>query len=356
MNAGQASADVYLFDEIGSDEGKISAAMVARALASLGPVTELHVYVNSPGGSVYQATGMYASFKNHPAKVFMHVTVAISAATHVVMAGDEIDMAENGVWMVHEPAQIFSGTVDELMSQVEQLKQIRDAVIGTYAARTKLPAADVAALLKKQTWMSAAEAKRLGFVDSITPNKTVSAHCDLSTYQDVPDWCRKVLGNVKEVTMVDPVPTPAPVVSAPAAPVPAVATPAMPMMTFEQLSGVIQAGVAKAIPLAIAEDRKKCADIVAMCEKAKVPHMAVAFLADPNMSVDGVRNKLFEILCASNVPAGPGTGQDPSMGGTGDPVMKWTADYNANKSVHDMLGISLQDYIRSQKMTAGMTL
>lgn len=364
MQAGAKSLDLYFYDAIGKAElGRISAKEVSAALRAAGPVGEIHVYAVSPGGDIYEALGIYTTLKDHPARVVMHITVAASAMTLIAMAGDQIEMAENGVWMIHPPRTYTEGTVEELQSDVEGLKRMRDSVNQTYAARTKLPLAEVVALVQATTWMTAAEAKAKGFVDAVTPNKSISAHADLSCYADVPAWAQQALLTLSKEApkMADPVPTPpaptpTPTPPAPPAPPPAptptppaptAAAPGVVTMTAVELTALVTNAVNAA--------NQRTLDITALCNRCSVPQMAAAFIADPKIKVSDVNEQMMTLLIARNVPAGTG-GTGPEPGTKGDPVAKYKAEFNAQADMLGKLGISEDDYVASRALTDGVKL
>lgn len=382
MKAGAKSADIYIYDAVGpSQYGLVSGKEVSAAVREAGAVDELHVYVASPGGSVFEAMAIYNTFKDHKAKVIMHVTYAASAATFFAMSGDEIEMAENGIWMVHPPRTFTEGTVEELQSDVQALIKIRQQVNETYAARTKLPLSEVESLVQATTWMTASEAKSKGFVDRVTPNKSVSAHIDLSAYSNVPAWCQQTLPTlITEKKMTDPVVTPptlptpnakgetlftadqldafmksvqasakgptppvAPVVSPPPPP----ATPPTP----QQNSGMMSAEqVQQLVNTAVQASNQRVLEITALCTQCGVPSMAAKFINDPKVTVHHVQQEMITVLVAKNTTAGNLPGNPTENGGnTADPQAKFKQEYAANKDVFMAQGITEDDYVKSQE-------
>lgn len=369
---GKASADLYIYDYIGDKPGEVSAKIVADALKNMGPVNELIVYLNCGGGSCYQALGIYTALRDHPAFVVMKVTVAMSAATQIAMAGDRIEMAENGVWMIHEPMMSTSGNIDTFENAIEQLKQMRDSATKTYSDRTKLPVEEVAALMKAQTWMSAARAKELGFVDVITPNKVISAQVDMSNLNEVPDWCREVLAKTELELKMKPETPPAPansnneptpvmfeakpgftyrigddgkVVSEPFK----VEQPAAPVATVD-----VQSLITSSVNAALVAQGERFRNITGLCTRAGVPDMADKFLADPMCKVENVQAALLDLLIAKNVPAGMGGGKDPSMGTKSDPIAAIKAEYSQFREMHMSHGVTEEAYVASEMQQRGI--
>ena len=69
------------------------------------------VWINSYGGDVYAASRIYTALKEHKGKVTVKVDgVAISAASVIAMAGDEILMSPTSIMMIHNPWGSFRGS------------------------------------------------------------------------------------------------------------------------------------------------------------------------------------------------------------------------------------------------------
>ena len=84
-NAGAASAEVWIYEQIGADffsEG-VSAKDFVREIAAL-KVTQLDVHINSPGGSVFDGQAIYNALRSHPAKVTSYVDGLAASIASVI--------------------------------------------------------------------------------------------------------------------------------------------------------------------------------------------------------------------------------------------------------------------------------
>lgn len=185
-NAGK-SAELYLYDFIGGWMDGITAKRVVDDVKALGKIETLNVHINSPGGDVFEGFAIYNVLKQHPADVIVDIDgMAASVASVISMAGDTIRMADNALMMIHNPMGGQYGTAEELRAKADLMDQIRDNMIATYDKRTKLGATKIAELADAETWMNAAEAKRLGFIDDITDELQMAACFDLSSFKNAP--------------------------------------------------------------------------------------------------------------------------------------------------------------------------
>ena len=145
-------------------------------LDALGDVEQIDIYINSPGGDVFAGESIYNMLNRHKARKIVHIDgIAASIASIVAMVGDEIIMPENAMLMIHESWTLIGGNKHELRDMAENLERIDDSLTGVYVARTGKNAADIAAMMQAETWMTAKEAVEMGFADKVEENKKIAA-------------------------------------------------------------------------------------------------------------------------------------------------------------------------------------
>lgn len=169
---GSETLELDVFSVIGESFwfDSISASQVRRLLKANAKAKKIHLRVHSDGGDVFDAQAIYADLQAHPARVEADIMgLAASAATLMVMAADEIRMAEGAWFMIHDPWGGLAGKADELRAWADVLDKMRQTFAKAYSQRSKLPESDILALMSAETWMTAAEAKSKGFVDSVVP-------------------------------------------------------------------------------------------------------------------------------------------------------------------------------------------
>lgn len=198
--------EVYIYDAIGESffGGGIGAKSFNDTLKQLGNVDALDIYINSPGGSVFEGIAIYNQIKRFNAgEKIIHIDgVAASIASIIAMAGTEIRIAENAMMMIHDPWGMSVGTADEMRKQAEALDKIRDTLLDTYEARTKGKRNQISDWMSAETWMTAKETKDRGFADVITSEKTVKAEFDLfKNFAKVPDQFKASKNQDIDITM-----------------------------------------------------------------------------------------------------------------------------------------------------------
>ena len=162
----------------------------------------INLSINSPGGDVFAGVAIYNALRGSGKKVNVKVLgIAASAASLIAMAGDEIEMPENAMMMIHNPWSFAMGDADELRATADVLDKIGNSLVGTYAARTGKDEAEIKALLDAETWMSAQEAVEMGFATKVTPALQVRASFDLDR---LPEAARTVYALAQDDQDIDP--------------------------------------------------------------------------------------------------------------------------------------------------------
>lgn len=163
------SADVYLYDIIGDSWDGTTAKQFAADLKAMGTVETLNIFINSPGGSVFDGVAIYNTLIRHRAqKKVMIDGLAGSIASVVAMAGDTIEIAKNGMMMIHNPWAIMMGNAKDLRREADVLDQIGATILLTYVDRTNTKEAQLQEWMDAETWFSAEEAVAAGLADSIS--------------------------------------------------------------------------------------------------------------------------------------------------------------------------------------------
>lgn len=184
MNAQGGVGEILIYDMIGRDwwtgEG-VTAKDFDAELKALGPVSEIVLRVNSPGGDVFDGVAIHNSLKSHPAKITAHIDgIAASAASLIVMAADKIVMPANAFMLIHEPRGMAWGTADTLMAAAADLERMSTTFANTYAERSGRPVEEVRALMAADRLMDGVEAQALGYADEKTEEVRMAASFDMS--------------------------------------------------------------------------------------------------------------------------------------------------------------------------------
>lgn len=129
---------------------------------------DIVVWIDSYGGDVFAGAGMYNALKNHNGKITVKIdSKAMSAASVIAMAGDEILMSPVAILMIHNPWTTASGDMKDLRKTADVLDSIKDSIINAYVNKTGRSNSSIAEMMDDESWMSANVAVKEGFADGV---------------------------------------------------------------------------------------------------------------------------------------------------------------------------------------------
>jgi ATP-dependent Clp endopeptidase proteolytic subunit ClpP len=167
------ASEIWIYDEIGYwGIGAKDFILELNAIKS----KQISMHINSPGGEVFDGNAIYNAIKNHPASVTTYIDgIAASIASVIALAGDKVIMAENAIYMMHNPFGLVIGNADEMRKMADVLDKICDSMLGAYVSKSGKTQDEIRSLLDAETWMNADEAKEAGFVDEISGKMDMAA-------------------------------------------------------------------------------------------------------------------------------------------------------------------------------------
>lgn len=128
---------------------------------------DVTVRINSYGGSVVAGTAIHTMLAMHSGKVIAQIDgYAMSMASVIAMAADEIQISEIGGFMIHSPWSFAAGNADELRKEADVLDGMEASLVNAYHSKTGIDKTELAQMLKDETWIYADEAVERGFADS----------------------------------------------------------------------------------------------------------------------------------------------------------------------------------------------
>lgn len=136
---------------------------------------DITVWIDSYGGDVFAAAGIYNALKEHNGKVTVKIdSKAMSAASVIAMAGDEVLMSPVAIMMIHNPLTMAEGDMRDLRKAADVLDAVKETLINAYALKTGRSRSKISSMMDDETWMSANVAVKEGFADGIlyTDNKS----------------------------------------------------------------------------------------------------------------------------------------------------------------------------------------
>ena len=175
--------DVYIFDEIGTFG--INAQSFIDEIKGF-KNTPLNLHINCVGGDVFEGMAIYNVLKKRTAETTVYIEgIAASMGSVVALAADNVVMAENSLFMIHNAWGGAMGEAKELKKTANLLEKISNEIADIYIKKTNLPYDKVKEMMDEETWLNADEAFELGFVDSISDAIKVAAKYDVSKFKNI---------------------------------------------------------------------------------------------------------------------------------------------------------------------------
>jgi len=160
--------NVIAIGNIGIQPNPTTKDSVAAQLALCDPSTPVYLDIHSQGGSVFEGFAIYNMIKEWSGKTIARIkTAAFSIASYIAMAADEVEIADNGFFMIHNPFDDQGGDDEELIKKAALLKDMRESMTNVYAEKTGMALATVQDMMKKESFIGAQQAISLGLADRV---------------------------------------------------------------------------------------------------------------------------------------------------------------------------------------------
>ena len=183
QNKASDVTDVYIFDEIGTYG--VTAQEFINDIKGLKDMP-INLRINSLGGDVFDGMAMYNVIKRREAKTTVYIEgIAASIATIIALGADEVVMAENSLFMIHNAWGGTMGEAKDMRKTAETLDKISSELTDIYRKKTGLSNDVLAEMMDEETWLNAQEAYDLRFVDTISDSIKVAAKYDVSKFKNI---------------------------------------------------------------------------------------------------------------------------------------------------------------------------
>ena len=180
---GERSYDIYsrlLKDRIiflGEEVSDVSANIVVAQLLFLeseDPGKDIHLYINSPGGSVTAGMAIYDTMQYIKCDVStMCLGMAASMGAFLLAGGTKGKRLAlpNAEIMIHQPSGGAQGQATEISIAAEHILRTKKKLNEILWANTGKPLDVISADTERDNWMTAEEAKAYGLIDSVITNR-----------------------------------------------------------------------------------------------------------------------------------------------------------------------------------------
>ena len=195
--------ELYIYGAIGDWFDELEGKQLVDKINSY--EGDLTIHINSPGGNVFDGIAVHSAIKARKGNTKIVVDgIAASIASVIVMAGDEIVMAEGSFLMIHNAWTLAIGDSVEMRKMADTLEKVSGEIRGFYQRKTGQPAEALQKMMDAETWLTAKEAKEQNFADQILEDSAeIDASLDLSPFNNVPRALKAALKGEKPKTIRD---------------------------------------------------------------------------------------------------------------------------------------------------------
>nr|WP_197389699.1 head maturation protease, ClpP-related [Bacillus thuringiensis] len=196
-NQTDSSADLYIYGDIINntawkwDDSDVMPDDVKNMLGQLDDKSNLNIYVNSGGGSVFAGLAIYNMLKRNQAQKTVYVDgVAASIASVIALAGDRIVVPSNAFLMIHKPWTISAGNANDFRKMAEDLDHIESGILNVYKENLKdgIGIEEIQQLVDAETWLSGEEAEKYFHIEVVEAKEVAACTSNyFEQYQKTPE-------------------------------------------------------------------------------------------------------------------------------------------------------------------------
>ncbi len=165
---------------LGDDVNEHTANLVVAQLLFLenqDPNKDIILYINSPGGSVYDAMAIYDTMQFVKSDIqTVGIGVQASAAAFLLSSGTKGKrlLLPHATVMIHQPSSGTRGKVTDQEIDLREALRVKRMMEEIMAKNTGQPIKRVHEDMERDFWMTADEAKKYGLVDKIIDTRKLA--------------------------------------------------------------------------------------------------------------------------------------------------------------------------------------
>jgi len=139
-------------------------------LASEDPEKDIHLYINSPGGSITSGMAIYDTMQYiKPQVSTIVVGMAASMGAFLLAAGEKGKRfaLPNSEIMIHQPSGGAQGQATDIEIHAKRIVEMKNKLNEILAERTGQPVKKIAKDTDRDNFLTAEQSKEYGLIDSI---------------------------------------------------------------------------------------------------------------------------------------------------------------------------------------------
>lgn len=160
---------VFLGDEVGPEVSNVVVAQLLF-LANEDPKADIHLYINSPGGSVYSGMGIYDTMQYVPCDVATYVIGAAASMAAVLFAsgapGKRFVLRHSRL-MIHQPLGGARGPATDIKIELDEMMRTQKQLYQVLANHTGKSLEQITRDCDRNNWMDAEQSIAYGLADKL---------------------------------------------------------------------------------------------------------------------------------------------------------------------------------------------
>jgi ATP-dependent Clp protease, protease subunit len=168
---------VFLGGEVNEDTANLIVAQLVH-LESDDPDKDIHLYLNSPGGSIYAGLAIYDAMQFiKPDVQTICYGIAMSMGSLLLAGGAEGKRLTlpNSRILIHQPSGGYQGQSTDVEIHAKEILALRARVDEIYAKHTGQPVERVHADMERDRYFTGAEAVAYGLADRVIEHRVLAA-------------------------------------------------------------------------------------------------------------------------------------------------------------------------------------
>lgn len=182
-SGGVKKGEVWLSGFVGDEWSDMGVSMKnLKNYVEVNGLTKCTIYLNTGGGYVSSAMEIASYMQMSKDVTFKVVNTGIvaSAGVIILVTADKAEAVDGSLTMIHDPTYDGWGSLKakDLKNKAVVLEKIKDSIIGVYVNKMKkmgvvknenedLVKTELGVMMEDETWFTADETKKLGFVNEV---------------------------------------------------------------------------------------------------------------------------------------------------------------------------------------------
>jgi len=160
---------VFIGDEVNETTANLVVAQLLF-LASEDSKADINLYINCPGGSVYDGLAIYDTMNFVPCDVATYgIGLQASMGAFLLSSGAKGKrfMLPNAKTMIHQPSSGTRGKVTDMEIDLRESVNLKEKLAKILATNTGQKIEKIKDDMERDYWMTADEAKQYGLIDQV---------------------------------------------------------------------------------------------------------------------------------------------------------------------------------------------